>query len=106
MLFLLADKRPRPRAWARALALGLAAALALILVATAGHHHNARVDTHACAVCALVMHEAPGAEGLPAPVVRVFAQSYLLLCVVAYAGVVRRPLPLPPSCGPPRDPRD
>lgn len=87
--------------WVRALAFSLAVLLSCLVVAIAGHHHDAGADTHACAICALVIDELPGASSLPPIVPGVPAQSYLLLCVLVYACQYRRPVLLPPSCGPP-----
>lgn len=89
----------------RVLAFGMAAMLALILVATAGHHHDRKVEAHACSVCAMLMDEVPNADdGLPPLVAGLLAQSYLLLGALVYVCLYCRPPLMPPSCGPPACP--
>lgn len=95
---------PPRRGWTRVLAFGLAAMLALILVATAGHHHDRKIEAHACSVCAMLMDELPGADGLPPVVAGALVQSYLLLGALVYVCLYRRPLLMPPGRGPPACP--
>jgi hypothetical protein len=92
------------RGWTRVFAFGLAAMLALILVAAAGHHHDRKIDAHACSVCAMLMDEVPAADGLPPVVAGTLVQSYVLLGAVVYVCWYRSALLLPPSCGPPACP--
>jgi len=96
--------RRQPGRWARALAFSLAVLLSVLVVAIAGHHHDAGTDTHACAVCALAIDELPGSSSLPPVVPGTPAQSYWLLSVLLVVCQYRRPVLLPPSCGPPAPP--
>lgn len=89
------------RGWMRAFVLGLALALTLALVDAATHHHDNQVDTHACAVCSILMDELPGAPGLPPVAAPAMAVYYLVLAAGICVCVPRFPVMLPPICGPP-----
>lgn len=87
--------------WARALALCMAVALSLMLMTAAGHHHDSSIERHECAVCTVLMDELPGSGSLPPPAAGAPRLSYCLCAAVAYVCLYRRPLLMPPSCGPP-----
>ena len=89
----------------RAFVVALALLLTLALVDAATHHHNSRVETHACVVCSIMMDELPGAPSLPSPLAFVPALFYLVLAAGACACVQRFTVVLPPICGPPEIPR-
>lgn len=93
------------RGWLRAFVLGLALALTLALVDAATHRHDNPVDTHACAVCSILMDELPGAPGLPPLTAQAVAVYYLVLAAGICVCVQRFPVMLPPICGPPSTPR-
>jgi hypothetical protein len=86
----------------RMLVLGLAASLALVLIVAAGHRHDSSLAMHECGVCAVQMDELPPSGSLPALVVVVLAQSYLVAVAVVHVCLYRGPRLMPPSCGPPR----
>lgn len=89
----------------RAFVLGLALTLTLALVDAATHHHNSRVETHACVVCSIMMDELPGAPNLPSPLAFVPALYYVVLAACTCVFLQRFTVVLPPICGPPLTPR-
>jgi hypothetical protein len=89
----------------RAFALGMAVALTLFLVAAAGHRHE-HGEMHPCTVCTVLMAELPSVDALPPLLHGRTAHVYALAPPApAYACTYRAPALLPPSCGPPVEPR-
>lgn len=87
--------------WRAVTALAAAFALVFVLMLAASHHHRDSVETDACAVCSVGLHQLSGVPSAAMVAPLLVLMPYRLAAPVLYQCLYARIRSLPPSCGPP-----